>query len=1158
MNKIFYAVPMHIRCCRHWAGGLPNIIWLSMKLTILLILLFTFQMRAHTLAQEVNLNVHEAEFRDIMISIQKQTGFSLIAKESLLKKARPVSIRVSSKDVKEVLPLLFRGQPFTYEINGSIITLKAIPEPLKSKPVTLNRAALQEEVSGRVVDGEGRVLPGVSVLIKGTQRGTVTDTEGIYELPASLKEDILLFSYVGFEPQEVAINGRSQIDITLVPSESDLDEVVVVGYGTQKKANLTGAVESVDTERLQDRPTGNLSQALQGVSPGLNVFSNNSGGQPDATMNFNIRGMGSPLVLVDGLPVDINLVNPEDIESISVIKDASSAAIYGANAPYGVILITTKSGKAGDGKPVLSYNNTLSASTPTVLPKPSNSLDFATYMNDATINAGSSPLFSSQVIDRIKQYMKDPGSIPAVGADPLDPSKWAKRENANANTNWYEELLKPWAFRQKHDLALNGATEAFDYYVSLGLFDHNGQLRYGDEGYNRYNINANLGAQVTDWLKFNFLAKFSSSKADYPNDGYGLDRAVMWHDFSRRFPTDPVKYPDGQWSEMSRIAVFENGGREIHLTNDFWTKLETEINPLPGWEIKADFGWNYKGLNSSLHRAKMDVTGPDGTIYSHFDTTPLNSMTKTYAKSKYWNANLYSSYERNIADHYLKLLVGHQREYNSFDNLSGYRDDLLTDYVPAIILATGTMRIMDEVNEWATMGTFARFNYSFKDRYLLEFNGRYQGSSRFEQGSRFGFFPSVSLGYRLSEENYWQPIKEVVNEFKLRASYGSLGNHNVANFLYLPVMPISSQVSWVSGSDPVSGVNAPGIISSYLTWETVESTNIGFDAQLFSNKMSVTFDLFRRNIDNMIGTPNPLPATLGTEVPQENNAAQKNIGWELNIGYNGTIDEEFRYSITAGLTDYKTTITKWNNPNGTLTQHYPGKVLGEIWGYTSNGLFQSREEIEHAASQERFFGVWNPGDVRYEDLNGDQVIDPGLNTVEDHGDLRIIGNSNPRYLYSLNLGANYKNFDLNMFFTGVGKQQAVLSDFVFWGHADHVWGTAVFDAHQDYYTAENTGAYWPRPYISTETNKNRQTSTRYLQEVSYLRLRNLSLGYTLPVEITRTLSIGKLRVFLNAENLLTFSKVQKFLDPEGVGGSYGSGKVYPIQKTLSFGLNVQF
>lgn len=1131
-------------------------IFIMIKLVAFLTLGFVLQAYADVKAQHITLHVQRETLRDVMKEIQVQQGYSFFFRGGNIAQTR-VSVSVEHANLEEAMTAILAHKPLEWVLKDGIIIIKpkTIEHPAPMPPVF---EIQQREITGTVVDAEKTPLAGVTVSIKGSETATTTDARGNFRITLQQRDATLVFSNVGFEPQEVEVTDQRSIQITLASSISDLEEVVVVGYGTQRKANLTGAVEMVDSKKLTDRPIGNVSQALQGVSPGLNVFSNNSGGQPDATMNFNIRGLGSPLVLVDGLPVDINLVNPEDIESISVIKDASSAAIYGANAPYGVVLITTKKGRPTGGRPRFNYNNTLSISAPTRLPNPSNSLEFATYMNDATANAGSSPLFSDEVVERIKMYLNDPTSVPAVGPDPLDPSKWAKRENANGNTNWYKEILKPWAFRQKHDLSLDGGNENVDYYVSLGLFDHNGQMRYADEGYNRYNIDAKIGTKVTDWMRVNFLTKFSNSVVDYPNDGYGLDRAVMWHDFSRRFPTDPVKYPNGTWSEMSRFQVFEDGGRERHLTNDFWTKTELEIQPIPGWQIKGDFGWNVRNVISSLHRAKIDAVGPDGTLYTHFDTTPLNSLTKTYARNKYWNANLYTSYEKQIANHSFSVLVGHQRESSRADNLSGYRDNLLTDYVPAIVLATGTMRLTDLMSEWTTMGTFARVNYGYADKYLIEFNGRYQGSSRFEQTSRFGFFPSVSAAYRLSEENYWSSLKNVVNDFKLRASYGSLGNHNVANFLYLPIMPVRSQVSWLSGNEPFIGVSAPGIVSASLTWETISTTNVGFDALFMGNRLAVTFDAFRRNISDMVGTPNPLPATLGTGVPQENNAAQKNEGWELSIRYNGKVQDNLNYYVTLGLTDYKTTITKWNNPTKVLSQHYEGKVLGEIWGYRSDGLFQSTQEIESAPSQTRFYGVWNPGDVRYEDLDGNQEIGPGLNTVDNPGDLRIIGNSNPRYIYSLSLGADYRNVDFSMFWTGVAKQDASLGDFVFWGHADHVWGTSVFKEHQDYYREDNTGAYWPRPYISSETNKNRQVSTRYLQNAAYLRLRNISLGYTLPQQFTQRFSIGKIRAFVNGENLLTFSGIQKFLDPEGIGGSWGSGKVYPLQKTLSFGLNVQF
>jgi len=1108
---------------------------------------------------QITYGVQNATLKNALQKLQKESGFNVFYFSPKVTPYKGISIPVQKRSVHETLERLLNNTTFTFRQEGKTIILieKTTPETLDHGSI-LNENVTEKKIRGKVTDDNGEGLPGVSILIKGTQQGTITDENGNYELSVSNSEAILIFSFVGYQTIEREIGDNDTINIVLTNDIKSLEEIVVVGYGTQRKANLTGAVEMVDSKKLANRPIGNLGQALQGVSPGLNIFTNNSGGQPDATMNFNIRGMGSPLVLVDGLPVDINLINPEDIESISVLKDASSAAIYGANAPYGIILITTKKGKATDGKPRLNYNNTLSMSAPTRLPTPSNSLEFATYMNDATRNAGSSPLFSDEVLDRIRTFLDNPNSIPAVGPDPLDPSKWAKRENANGNTNWYKEILKPWSFRQKHDLSLIGGTENVDYYVSLGLFEHNGQIRYANEGYTRYNIDAKIGTKITNWMRINFLTKFSNSLIDYPNDGYGLDRAVMWHDFSRRFPTDPVKYPNGTWSEMSRFQVFQDGGREKHTTSDFWTKIEFEIEPLTNWQIKADFGWNGRNNISSLHRAKIDAVGPDGTLYTHFDTTPINSLTKTYARNRYWNANIYTSFEKRLDKHSFNILVGHQRESNSADNLSGYRDALLTDFVPAIVLSTGSMLMTDMMSEWATMGTFARLNYSFADKYLIEFNGRYQGSSRFEQGSRFGFFPSVSAAYRISEENFWSPVKNVINDVKLRASYGSLGNHNVANFLYLPIMNVRSQVSWVLGNDPLIGVNAPGLVSSSLTWETISTTNIGIDVSFLKNRLSLTFDAFARNISNMVGTPNPLPSTLGTGVPQENNAAQKNKGWELSIRYNDKIGENLNYFITLGLTDYKTIITKWNNPNKVLSQHYEGKTLGEIWGYTSNGLFKSDEEIATAPKQTRFYGVWNPGDVRYEDLDGNGEIGPSLNTVDQPGDLKIIGNSSPRYLYSLNLNTTYKNFDLAMLWTGVAKQDAWLSDFVFWGHTTHVWGTSVFKEHQDYYRDDNTDAYWPRPYISAETDKNRQVSTRYLQNASYLRLRNISVGYSLNPVLIERLSLSKLRIFINGENLLAISGIQKFLDPEGTGGSWGSGKVYPIQKTLSLGLNVQF
>jgi TonB-linked SusC/RagA family outer membrane protein len=1146
--------------------------WKFMKVSlsqiVILFIISGISYAAESNAQEVlnkkiTLEIRNQSLKTVLKAIEDQVKVRFAYSKSSIDALDAISISVKNVKLSELLDRLLGPRQIRYQvIEDQIIVIQYVDQRqgLGEKEAGSFPEAPDDVISGKVISVSGESIPGVNVLLKGTTIGTVTDIDGNYSLVVPDLTGTLVFSYIGYTSIEVPVDGKTTVDVTMLEDVHNLDEVVVVGYGTEKKVNLTGAVETIDDKKLTNRPIANLGQALQGLSPGLNVFTNNSGGQPDATMSFNIRGMGTPFVLVDNLPVDINQVNPQDIESISVVKDASAAAIYGANAPYGVILITTKKGKSTDGKPRLSYNNVLTMGTPTKLPNTTNSLDFAHAVNDAVINSGNAPFFTDAVIQRIEQYMADPNSIPAVGPDPIDPSKWAKRENANGNTDWYKELLKPWAFRQKHDLSLSGGVEKFTYYVSLGYFDHDGQLRYGDESYKRYNIDAKVGTKITDWLAVNFLTKFARSKIDYPNDGYGLDRSVMWHDFPRRFPTDPVKYPNGTWSEMSRFEIFENGGRELQNTGDFWTKIEAVIEPVNGWQIRGDYGWNNLTRMSSLHRAKINAIGPDGNTYIHFDTTPLNSIEKTFENTTYWNTNIYSFLDRTFGDHSFKLLVGHQREHRSFQNLYGYRDKLLTDQVASISTSTGTQRTDDNLTNWSTTGTFARINYNFMEKYLVEFNGRYQGSSRFQEGSRFGFFPSVSAGYRISEEPFWSGLSSFVNTLKLRGSYGSLGNHNVANFLHLPVMPVNPSVSWLNGNEPLVGVGAPGITSPSLTWETVTTIDVGFDATLLRDRLSVTFDYFRRTVSDMLGTPNPLPSLLGTGVPQENNAEQENKGWELALGWNDRIGNDFQYNLSLGVSDFKTVITRWNNPDKILSQNYEGRELGEIWGYVSNGLFQSAAEVAAAPSQSRFFANWYPGDVRYEDVNQDGEVDPGLNTLGDHGDLRIIGNSNPRYLYNINAGITYKNFDFSMLWNGVGQRDVWFNAGAnyFWGHVSHVWAINIFEEHLDYYREDNTASYWPRPYLSSETFKNRQPSTRYLQSSAYLRLKFLQVGYTLPQPVVDKLKLSSVRVFFNGENLLAFTKLIDFMDPEATGGGWGQGKVYPLQKTLSLGLNVNF
>lgn len=1124
-----------------------------MRLVVFFILVSVTQIHATSYSQNVTLKLKNAPIQTAFEEITQQTGYYFLFNNEAVSKAEKVTITIKNYNLKNALELLFKNQPLSYSLTGKTVIIKEL------RTVEQTEIPPPIEITGTIVDESGTPLQNATISVKGSKNGTTTDENGKFVLETTDNRVKLIISHTGFETKEVSIQSTSLGNIVLIRQETALNDIVVTGYSTQKRANISGAVESISSKALSSRPQASATQLLQGVSPGLNIGTNNTGGEPDASMTFNIRGMGSPFVLVDGMPMNINQLNPADIESISVLKDASSAAIYGAYAPYGVILITTKRGGSVDGKPNLSYNSDFAWSTPTRLPKMANGLEFANSWNEAARNAGMAQIFSDEVMGKIKSYMDNPGSIDGTAPDPLDPGKWGKHEYANASTDWYKELVRKWSLRQKHNLTVNGGNENFFYYLSGGFYDQQGQMRYGNENYQRYNIDAKINSKINKWAQVNFLTKYSRSISDFPNDGYGLVRNVMWHDLTRRWATDPLRYPNGEFSEMSRVNVYENGGRDIYTNNELWLRFEGVLEPVKNWFIKGDYSWKNANMTNTAHHALVHATGPTGDRYVAFDTRTPNDYAQTSDMDNYWTYNISTSYEKKIGLHNMRGLVGFQREYQHFNSLYGLKNSLITDNVPSITTATGDMIVRDNIYHWTTEGLFFRLNYDYREKYLIEFNARRNGTSRFEDGKRYGLFPSVSAGYKISSEPFWEPLKPVINYMKLRASYGSLGNQNVSNYLYLPLMPINSQVYWISGEVRPVGVGAPGLISAGLTWESVRTFNIGLDGASLHNRLDFSFDFFKRRVINMLGNSYPLPGVLGTSLPLENNAEKLNTGWEFSLGWNDRVGD-VRYNFKAMISDYIIEITKWNNPNKTLSTSYVGQREGEIWGFRSNGLFQTQDEIDKHAKQTLIYANWNPGDVKYEDLNNDGVINFGNRTLDDHGDLTIIGNSLPRYSYSFFGGASWRNLDLNMFWMGVAKRDVWFDAGanVFWGQRGDVWQNSTFKEHLDYWSSDRTDSYYPRPYFSGENNKNRQSSSHYLQSASYLRLKSLQLGYTLPTNLLDRLAIKSFRVYFNAENLLTFSPIKGMFDPEGIFGTYGQGKIYPLSKIISLGLNVNF
>lgn len=1103
-------------------------------------------------AQNINLKLNNVTVKKAMETLKEGNGYSFVFASGDVDTQKVIQVDVQNGTVDQVIKQILHGQKVSYEIKNKNIIIQ--------KDLLSNQSKTEKKkITGTVTDSDGLPIIGANIVEKGTTNGIITDIDGRFQLETTVNA-ILVISYIGYNTQEVKTENNSIINIELQEDSQKLEEVVVVGYGTQKKINLTGALSVVDNKDLENRAVSQVSQILQGQVPGL-VITNTTGGDPDAALTWQIRGQGSPYVLVDGVPMDINMVNPNDIENISVLKDAASAAIYGARAAYGVVLITTKEGTSNKEKPEITYTNNIAWSKPTSLPDPMNSLEYATWWNEAASNSGAGQIFSDEVIGRIKNYMVDPTNTPSTYPDPTIPNKWGKMMYANANTNWYKVFFKDFVKTQQHNISISGNTKNSKYYVSAGLYTNAGQMAYGDDKYKRYTTSANFNSNITSWLRLNTKNKFSRAESDWPQDGYGgngLGRSVLFHDIARRWPTDPVKTPDGQWGEMSRIHIYESGARDKYNDNQLWLTGELELEPLKNWIIKGSYTFNYRGYNRFIHQPVIYLNDLNGNPFIAYDIVPPSQVYKQADGDTYQRLDVYSTYNKSFEDHAFKVMLGYNQETKSLNSLNATKQNLITDAVPSFNTAIGQMLNGDNASSWATMGYFARINYNYKEKYLLELNGRLDGSYKYRKEDRWGFFPSISLAYRLSEEPYWKSLKSILPYTKLRFSYGSLGDQNGLDYNYLAIMGTTPQINWINNDGRPATVYIPALLSESLTWETLSTLNFGLDIATLNNRLNASFDIYKKSRTDIITTGEPLPSLLGTSAPSINSDAMKTRGWELSLNWADHIGKDWSYSIGVNLERHLSFITKTDNPEQILSSDYVGKRVGEIWGYESNGLFQSEEEINQAPSQSSIYGAWYPGDVRYADLNGDNIISVGQNTLKEHGDLKVIGNSIPSVYYNLKTNLKWKNIDLSMFWSGVGKYGVWFDSGynMFWGQvwSGNIWASSGFKPHLDYWTTENRGAYFPR--LAFDDAKNRQVSSRYLQNGAYFRLKNLQIGYELPKEWVEKIFLKYARLYVSGENLITFSSLPSTFDPEALYGSFGAGKIYPLSKSFSFGLTV--
>lgn len=1049
---------------------------------------------------------------------------------------------------------------------------------LSNKEVAATEITQQKSTcTGVVKDATGETVIGASVMVKGTTNGTITGLDGDFSIPNVDNGAIIQISFVGYVTQEVKWNG-APLNVVLKDDTKTLDEVVVVGYGTQKKVNLTGSVAMADGDVLQDRPISNIAQGLQGAIPNLNITFDS--GNPNATTKFNIRGTtslngGSALVLVDGVETgDLSLLNPQDIENVSVLKDASSAAVYGARAAFGVILITTKKGQTNQ-KLRVNYNNNFSWSSPSRLPDGISADKWINAQNQANINNGGGAYWKPAHVAAVEAYCKDPNNNPSAFLDTTgdftSQGQWAYA----GNTDWFDELYNDAAFMQQHNASISGGSEKNSYYGSVGYKGQDGLLAYGTDKYKRINMTFNFTSQLTKWLEISFRTKYNRNETDEPNSYFYMGSSP-YYEVYRAMPFIPVRLPDGNFAGVEganfnyNIAgTLAEAGRKKTNSDDFWYTASFNLTPLKGLSIKGDYTGNKFYKDEREHQKTLYQIQPDG---SYLAKQPVSGVNNNKYNDTYQALNVWAEYKTNFNKHSLGAMVGYNQEEKKITELKTSVKNLYDNNTPVSDLAATLSSIGEGATLWAVQGAFFRLNYDYAGKYLLEVNGRYDGSSKYGSGNRWGFFPSVSAGWRLSEEKWFEPARELFDNVKLRASFGQLGNQVTnGNFDYLSSLS-GETLSYLMNGTVINGLKPATLASANISWEKVTTANFGLDLNLLQNRLSASFDYYLRNTSDMV-ISKAYPAVLGTTGGKENLASMRTNGWELSLTWNDKIEDvagsPLSYSIGAGLADSYSTITKYDNPTRSLADYYKGQRIGEIWGYVTDGFIKDEAEAKEMATKQSFIStVWIPGDIRYKDLDGKEGINQGENTVDNPGDRKVIGNTTPRYSYNINLGASWKGFDLRVFFEGIAKRDIWMDSEVFWGFKTGIWHAAITDYHVDNsWSPSNPNAYYPVP---TWSDRSKQTQTKYLQNAAYIRLKDLTLSYTLPKSWLSNIGVEQLRIFASGQNLFVGTKLFKYLDPDivsnrrtdskdgQVGALNADGKVYPFSRTYSFGINLTF
>lgn len=1126
--------------------------------------------------------------KNVLNYIEKNSNYVFVYNAEV-QKMMPNKVRVNldGRPALQILDEMCASTALTYKAQGNQISLTQTKNAQSGQP----NKAQKRRIKGNVSDAKGEPIVGATISEKGGTGGTITDINGDFTLDLA-PDNAITISYVGFKPQ--TLKPTDGIHVTLDEQAKGLDEVVVIGYGTKKKANLIGAVSTVGAEELKDRPVTNLGQMLQGQVPNLNISFNT--GTPGEAATLNIRGKtsitnsGAPLVLIDGVEGSIDRINPNDIESVSVLKDAASAAIYGARAGFGVVLITTKNNK--DGQAHITYNGRFSFSAPTT------KTNFMTVGYDVarlvdefnTATTGSS--YSELNADDYKMLEERRYDVTENPARP-----WAVVSQNDGlyhyygNFDWYNYIFNFSQPTWNHNLSVNGGTEKMNYMISGGMNDHDGLYALSTDKYSTRTLMAKFNAEVTPWLKVFSTASLFKSKykqAGYDYEDGGNVANLAFHAMPWIVPVNP----DG-----TNVYILPNSNNKpadgfaamLRTGNGFTQVGKTEQTYAIGAVLKLMEGLELTGKITYRNYAKEKLARSASFVYARkpgqeltANGWPFNNRLKdgrdTYENYVY---DFYANFHRTFANvHNVSAVVGTNYERGHYKFVEPSGRDLTSEVLNDLSLSTGEKSVKSSQNEFALMGYFARLSYDYAGKYLVEANMRYDGTSRFPRNHRWGFFPSLALGWRISEEAFFEPVRPTISNLKLRASVGSLGNQitdNSAKFnnnTFYPYMRLitlkpTTNLNYIFDNAQAVYASLGAPTSGSLTWETIVTQNAGLDVGLFNNRLSLVLDVYSRTTKDMLAAARALPAVYGYNAPYENNGELRTNGFELVVGWNDKFNlagKPFYYGVNLTLADSKTKITKFKgNESKVLGQDYEGMEWGEIWGYRIKGIYQSDQEAIDRGVDQSFLGTRftdKAGDLIFDDVDGSTKIDQGKGTLDDHGDLVRIGNAMPRYNYGITVNMAWMGFDFSMFWQGIGKQNVYPggNNMLFWGPYARAYSSFIpEDFPSKVWSKNNRNAYFPRPVADLARSfAMSRPNDRYLQNLAYCRLKNLTVGYTLPKTLTKKVYLEKVRLYFSGENLFITSKLKSdYIDPEQMMHDT-NGRVYPFSKTFSFGLDVSF